>query len=596
MGAGIAVLGPALRPGSLLSLDLVLVPRIPVPAGVWGLGPDLPRRVPYGVVLAWGSRVLTGPAVGKVVLLLAIATAVVGAARLVEDEPAAVRLGAGLLYGLSPFVLTRVGAGHVGMVLAVAVLPWALPTLLRPGERVARTMLWSAALGVTGFAGGAFALLLIAIGLVADRGRRWGPVVAAALVGQLPWAVPGVVVAAADVRLNSSGRFATRVDGLAGVFGLPAGHGFWRASSQVGGDAGTGVAVIGLVLVVLALLGRSRLPVGWGARATVVAGVGAAVALASAVPGVRGLYEAWSATPLGAIGRESQRWLALFLVWMAPAAALGALRLAGVFRVVPVVCALVVAAPGLWGVGGRLEPVAFPEGWHAVRRHVAASPGPVLALPWHQYLDISFADGRRVLNPLADYLGGDVLVSSNPELGPQHREQADAREPMARRVADRAARGEVVAAQLRELGVRWVVLIHEVDWRRYRSIATDPGLDPALTSASIELFEVRGWRGPIVTDAGRRIPARSVVAPLARPPASPAATWNRSAAPGWMRGWHRARATSVGTLALPAGGGIVWFWPALLVLLGYMCTLCGVVRAWRACKLKERWYRQIDGG
>jgi hypothetical protein len=237
-----------------------------------------------------------------------------------------------------------------------------------------------------------------------------------------------------------------------------------------------------------------------------------------------------------------------------------------------------------------------------MRRQVAAAPGPVLALPWHQYLDISFAEGRRVLNPLADYLGGDVLVSSNPELGPQHREQADAREPVARRVADEAARGRVVSAQLRRLGVRWVVLIHEVDWRRYRSIAADPGLDHALTNASVELFEVRGWRGPIVTDGGRRLPVRPVVAPLARPPASAHATWQRSAAPGWMRGWHRAGATSVGTVALPAGGGLVWFWPGLLVLLGYLCTLCGAFRAWSALRsertvgtVRTTAYKEADG-
>src|SRR5688572_25580455 len=90
MAAAVAVLGPALRGGSLLRLDLVLLPRIPVPPGIWGLGPELPRRVPYGVVLAWASNVIGGPTTGKVLLAVAVAGAVVGATRLVGQAPVAV--------------------------------------------------------------------------------------------------------------------------------------------------------------------------------------------------------------------------------------------------------------------------------------------------------------------------------------------------------------------------------------------------------------------------------------------------------------------------------------------------------------------------
>src|SRR4051794_36164770 len=104
VAAGVAVLGPALRPGSLLSLDLVVTPRIPVPSGVWGLGPEFPRRVPYGVVLAWGSHLLSGPFVVKALLLASIACAFVGAARLAAEAPLVARLGAGAVYALSPFV------------------------------------------------------------------------------------------------------------------------------------------------------------------------------------------------------------------------------------------------------------------------------------------------------------------------------------------------------------------------------------------------------------------------------------------------------------------------------------------------------------
>jgi hypothetical protein len=585
--AGLAVVGPGLAPGSLLNLDLLVLPRFRVPPGIWGLGPELPRRVPYGVVLAWASQVTSGPFVGKAFIAVAVATAVVGASRLTAGAPAVVRLGAGLLYGLSPFLLTRIGAGHLAVVLAVAVLPWALPTLLRPGDDLARTYLAAVVLGLAGVSGGTLALAAVATGLVADRGRRWPAVAGAAVVAQLPWIVPGVVVAAGGVRFAPAARFGTRVDGVAGLLGLPAGHGFWRPSTQVGGDASVGVALLGAVVLGLAVLGASRLPAGWGRRATALASVGAALALASAVPGVRDVYAQLTRTPLLGAGRESQRWLSLFLVWLAPAAVFGAMRVGGrIVTAVPVVCALALAAPGLWGVGGRLVPVTIPSGWHGVAARVHARPGPVLALPWHQYLDLHAAGNRRVLNPMPDYLGGDVLTSSDPELGSGHQEQADPREPHATRVVDALAAGRPVSAALARLGVRWVVLLHEVDWRRYAALDADPGLRPAVRDTSADLYEVRAWRGPVVTDAGRTLPARSVVAPLARVPASGAATWQRAAAPGWLRGTAKAATTPVGTVALPSGRGVVWFFPTLIVLGAYLCTLCAALRAWRACKLK----------
>ena len=133
---GALVVGPGLRPGGLLSLDLVVGPRIPVPPEVWGTGPEFPRRIPYGIVLAWLSRLVGGPVVMKATIVLAVAAAFVGAYRLAAATPVAARVGAGLVYAVSPFTLTRIGAGHVGLLLAVAALPWALPWVLLPAPPI----------------------------------------------------------------------------------------------------------------------------------------------------------------------------------------------------------------------------------------------------------------------------------------------------------------------------------------------------------------------------------------------------------------------------------------------------------------------------
>ncbi len=285
----LVVAGPVLAPGMLLNLDLMLTPEIPVPAGVWGLGPELPRRLPFFVPMAWLSTVVDGATVGKLVMVLTIATAFAGAHRLAAGAPPLARIAAGLVYAGGPFLVTRLAVGHLGIALAAAVLPWALPHLLRPADDLARTLLWSAALGACGINGGILAGVLVLVGLVADRGRRAGWILGALVVGQLPWLVPGAVVNLQGVAPAGADAFDTRVDGVLGLLRLTGGQGFWIPDFDVGGERLI-VPLAALVLVVFAAVGHRRLPATWRARALPVAGIGLLVAATSGLPGVDGLY------------------------------------------------------------------------------------------------------------------------------------------------------------------------------------------------------------------------------------------------------------------------------------------------------------------
>ena len=235
----------------------------------------------------------------------------------------------------------------------------------------------------------------------------------------------------------------------------------------------------------------------------------------------------------------------------------------------------VLAAPALWGVAGALEPATFPAGWAQARAQVHRAPGPVLALPWHEYLNLHFADDRRVLNPVPDYFGGDVIFSSDPEFGdrPSRREQGDPREPHVTAVLDHM---QEASTRLEALGIRWVVLLHEVDWKHYRAIADDPGMQQTLATPALDLYRVRGWRGPVADNGGRVVRARTVVAPWSWVAPSGKATWTRPGAVGWLRGTAGATTTANGLLRLPAGHGPVWYWPAALAVGADVLVLGGV--------------------
>lgn len=684
---GLVVVGPGLASGPLLNLDLLVTPHVPVPNGIYGLGPALTQRVPFFALLAVGSAVVGGPAATKAAVVLLIALGFVGAARLVDpsrrarpDDPpapahpaertapdpagptaggapdgvvgavrapgadslersapaavppalaAALPVAAGVLWAAGPFALTRLGAGHLNLIWAVGVLPWALPHLWRPAADLRRTFLAALVVAVGGPAAGTLGLAAVVVSLVATRPRpaRALRALGASLVANLLWVAPTIVVLWAGAEVSRAGDFATHAGDPGGALAILAGAGFWRPDQQVGA-AGPIAGLVAVLLVGLAVAGRAEVRRRWGAGAEATALVGLALAVASAVPGVRSAYRDLSLLPFGAPLRESHRFLALWLAVLAPAAAFGAARvaawlvaprrlaeaggpaiaasssrtegaaalrrrqgpgLAAVAVLVPLVAVIGIAAPGWWGLDGRLEPVTFPAGWARARALVRADPGTVVALPWNEYPALSFAGGRTVFNPIPDYLGGDVISSYDPLFDPARpaQEQVDRRAVTVDRIVRRLEGGAPASADLAELGVRWVFLAKEDAWRGVARLVDDPGLRLALDDPAVTLYEVRAWPGPATTPSGAAANVSRPIPPLVRTAAPAGTTLSMAGAPGWVRGWfHPTAVTPDGRLRLGEGRGPVWFWPATVLvavdLALLAAALVGVARARRA--------------
>ncbi|HWJ97656.1 MAG TPA: hypothetical protein VNQ33_05810, partial [Acidimicrobiales bacterium] len=232
---GLVVLGPGLSGGSLLSLDLLVTPDIPVPNGMYGLGPALSQRVPLFAVLGLGSAVIGGPAITKLLIVAFLATGFAGAAHLARVlAPAGMRVGAwgqlaaGLLWAAGPYALTRTGVGHINLLWVVAVLPWVLPRLCRPADHLPSTYLAALALALGGPGGGTLGIAAAAVALVVQpRPRRFVRPVLAVAVPQLLWVLPTAVLLWAGAGVTGATGFPTRADGVGGWPSLLTGAGFW---------------------------------------------------------------------------------------------------------------------------------------------------------------------------------------------------------------------------------------------------------------------------------------------------------------------------------------------------------------------------------
>ena len=329
--------------------------------------------------------------------------------------------------------------------------------------------------------------------------------------------------------LAEASDFAPAFGSVADAARLVAGEGFWNGAFQVARDIPVLSALAGVVLLAAALFGTVRVPSGIRVALCTLAGISFVVAVSSAVPGLSSLADAISRSALGAPLRDTQRALVPFLLWLAVAAGLGADRLLGVRSarswagsllavagVLPLVAAILLAVPAAWGFGGELRPVRLPPEWAQARAEVDNEPGTVLALPWFQYYTLDVARDRLTLGIAPYYFGGDVIAASDPRLTVEHREEiTDPRYTAIDGVVEAARDGRPVSDELAAVGVRWVVLQHDVDWQSYTGVAEDPDLELVVSGPTLDLYRVTTWPGPGVAADGTPADVDPIVSPVA---------------------------------------------------------------------------------
>jgi hypothetical protein len=515
LAAAVALLvtGPALAPGFVLLRDMVVVPRQDLDLDALGLGGSLPRAVPADSVMALVTALLPGDLVQKAVLLLAVYAAVLGAARLLPPGPdgrrGAAAAVAGLVYGWSPYLAERLLIGHWTLLLAYAALPWIARATLRTraGEpRALAHLVLACAPAVLTPTGS----LLAAGVVVALAGRRRVLRAAGAvLVLSLPWIVAGLLhPAGGDSDPAGVAAFAARAEGWGGpLLALLGTGGIWNAGAVPASRGSVLLPVATLLLVALAVIGWAcggalRGP---GRRLALLGGLGLLLAVAGTVPGVRDVLEtAVREVPGSGLLRDGQKWVAWWALALAPAAGLGARRLAATARTrggstaaglvtAGAVLLPLIAVPDLaWGVGGRLQPVEYPADWQRVRDVVADDPHPgdVLVLPFGAYRAFDWNDDRPQLDPAPRWLPRTTVVDDELVVGGTVVPGEDLR---ARTVGAAADDPRALA----ELGIGWVLVERGTPGRPVP--AAVESLPLAVDGADLDLFrvpEVRAVPGP----------------------------------------------------------------------------------------------------
>ncbi len=353
-----------------------------------------------------------------------------------------------------------------------------------------------------------------------ERARRLMLTLGVIAIASLPWLIPSLVNPVhADP--NGAAAFTARADTPFGALGsLVMLGGIWNAEAVPAGYGGPASACW-LAVVILAGAGyvvaaRSR-RLSPGAGVAAVAGLGIA-AVGLTAPTLTALRAAITFWPGFALLRDGQQFVApaALAVAIGLGAGIGALIEAAsapdgsrlirgtqsalgpaVTIGVLALAAPVVLLPGLaWGAAGRLQAVQYPADWMRARQLIEHDrhAGSVLLLPWAQYRRYPWNHGKAVFDPWPRLLARPTIWNDALQVG---RTTVAAESERARQLSPVISAGRPMTSALAAAGVRYVVVDAGPLLRRDRQrrgqlavLARLPGARVVLAAPDLVLFRL----------------------------------------------------------------------------------------------------------
>jgi len=540
-GLAFLVLLPLLRPGFVLTLDMVFAPKIEIPAYAsgplyifWGFLHVLNGIIPSATIqklILFGILFLSGFGMHRFLQKI-------GPRSLADTWQWGCYFG-GLMYMINPFTYSRFMAGQFAVLLGYALVPFFAVALIRfcskPERKTAGWLVgWISLIAIISLhALGLLAVItLFVVTLTAAKVYKirawrkaflkWSAIaILATLVVNSYWLIPSALGRGTTAEIVGSftqadqQAFATD-PGHLGLFGnVLAMQGFWGESKNlfmVPADSYSWWLVPIVLLWCVIAFGivtsfRSRRNVTTMMLLIVLSGVvlGIGTAGTFVAPFNEFLVQH---VPFFAGYREPQKFVGLIVFGYSYFGAVAVARLAAWLEdhdiqqhVVSVMTVLMIipllgSSLMIWGFHGQLRSADYPVQWYAVRDMLDATctgDCKILFLPWHLYMRYDFA-GRIVASPAQKFFGNRIVSSNDPEMdgATAYRTSSDQKD-IGDTVLPAAMKGDDknFITELKQRHIKFVILVKENDYKKYDFLNDQKGLKVVQDIPTIKFYEVQ---------------------------------------------------------------------------------------------------------
>ena len=545
----LAVLLPLLLPGYIFTLDMIFVPRLPMPSA-----PE--NTYILQAFLHYINYFIPSQIIQKFLLFLILVLSGVGMHCLVQkgnklQNPSSLAVKsrskppvsdrqptiwgaylAGVFYMINPFTYTRFMAGHYLLLLGYALLPFFVAGLFsfleKPNLKSAtRLSAWTLAISIVSIHMVGFTVLLSAAAAMTAliRHRRSGRQLAAiikyglvalgiVIIASAYWLVPYAAGQTPSAQLVSqfdsrdTAFFQTVGDKRLGLaLNSAALYGFWGDNKGIYSLPKAQMPIWPIILLVLFILMFTGAKSSWRRDRSVtavllVSGLMAIILSLGSAYGPLVPINNWLNTylPFFKGYREPQKFVAVAALAEAYFLGMGLSSLLKIaktrkFRtwklegmgVIFLLLPILYTPTMLWGFSGQVKASNYPADWYSLNDKLNQDKDnyQVLFLPWHQYMKFQFA-GRVIANPADIFFDKPVIQGDNAEFGEVYRSVSNpVTEGIENSVLRPANRLSNAGEILASYQVKYIIVAKEVDWRDYNFL--DKQADIKLISESEHL-------------------------------------------------------------------------------------------------------------
>jgi hypothetical protein len=526
------ILLPLLKPGYILTLDMVFTPKIPMPT-------EMGNNYLFASSLHFLNYLIPSQIIEKIILFLIIFLSGVVMHRLIPTSNSWPKYFAALLYIFNPFVYSRFMAGQFILLMAYALFPFAAKSILeffkKPDLKKALIVaVWLILISIISLHSIIMIFIFLAFAFIffvfKKRKNRQGIIKIlkfTAFIGlsflilSSYWIVPFFTKSNQTSELVSSFDprhilgFQTVADKNFGVlFNTAALYGFWGENEgrfMISKRIIPFWYIISIIIFLLVIWGIISNIKNKDRRTEIIIFISTAILAFILAVGVaygpmsKFMLWLYQKIPLLKGFREPQKFVALLVLSYAYLGALGMddllerarkakrfpkflnMFLPSIFLIIPLIYSPIM----LWGFGGQLKAVDYPKDWYQVNETLKADKEDfrVLFLPWHQYMGFLFV-WRVIANPAQNFFEKPIIQGDNMEFGQIY---SQSNNPDSKYIEDniikKGANLENVGEILLPLNIKYIILTKSADWKNYEYLDKQKDLKLFSETETLKVYE-----------------------------------------------------------------------------------------------------------
>ncbi len=440
------------------------------------------------------------------------------------------RIYAAFLYAINPYTYIRIIVGHFAILFAYSILPLALKYFIRLLEGRDKGDIIKFALSLWLIANNAHTLfisflvlaLFLFLKLPKTSGRFFKQLLYAAtlfFVLNAYWLIPLITAQKETILTHISSEdlavFAPRIESFSALFTLASMHGFWRAGYIYAKDFLPFWWILFIFILFLAVHGFVSYYRDEGLGIYVKAFaltwlVGLILAAGIRSPFADFFRFLFDRMPLLKGMRDTHKFVTMLCLSYS---CLGGLGLAKIEKSLkykkPVIKKAITIAvlllPLIYsftffnGFAGQIKPTDFPKDWYEVKAFLDKDNDSfrVLFFPWHLYMDFHWLPNKdkRIANPAPLFFDKEVISGKNIEIPGVYTEVYTPYQNYINYLLNKKNEisnfGELVSI----LGVKYILLTKEVDYRNYFFLFNQTDLKLVLETPNFYVFKNKAFKG-----------------------------------------------------------------------------------------------------